>query len=86
MRTHRFSPEFREQVIKEFTSTWKTYGHPTKAATMIASENNMGRSTLEGWLRHEGLWPAPRAGRILELEKEVRRLRAQVRALKKNAV
>ncbi|AGG66191.1 transposase [Corynebacterium callunae] len=86
MRAHRFSAEFRDEVIKEFITTWESYSHPTKAATTIACENGIGRSTLEGWLRQEGVWPAPRAGRILELEQEVRRLRAKVEELKKKAV
>ncbi len=86
MRTQRFSEEFREKVIKEFVTTWKSYSHPTKAATAIASASGIGRSTLEGWLRREGVWPAPRAGRMLELEQGIRRLRERIKELEKKAV
>lgn len=70
----------RDRALEEFTATWKDYPSPTAAAVDIARELGVGKTTLVDWARDAGVWPTTRASRVLELQAEIRRLRAQLAA------
>lgn len=70
----------RDRALEEFTATWKDYPSPTAAAVDIARELGVGKTTLVDWAREAGVWPTTRASRVLELQAEIRRLRAQLAA------
>ena len=70
----------RERALERFAATWEDYGSPTAAAVDIARELGVGKTTLVDWARDAGVWPTTRASRVLELQAEIRRLRAQLAA------
>ena len=70
----------RERALERFEATWEDYGSPTAAEVDIAREMGVGKTTLVDWAREAGVWPTTRASRVLELQAEIRRLRAQLAA------
>ena len=84
----RFSPEFKEQMVKAFLEQ-----EATKTVSLVARENGVGTETLRSWVvayraanpqTEEPLSISERA-RLAQLEREVRELKLEKEFLGKAA-
>jgi transposase len=85
---HRFSPEYREQMVRLYLEV-----EGRKTVSQVARENGLGTETLRSWVkRHKDEHPAEEPplsvserARLAELEREVRELKAEREFLGKAA-
>lgn len=70
--------EVRDGAMTQFIETWKTYSAPSAASAHIADQWEIGRTTLETWLRDEGEWPVTRAATSIQIQKELLELRRRL--------
>lgn len=83
-RSRAVSAEIRAQAIAEFVATWLQYSSPSQAALVIAQKHDVGRTTLAGWLRADGLWPYTRVAANLQLAAENLELRRELDQLRQD--
>ena len=84
----RFSPEFKEQMVKAFLDQ-----QATKAVSQVARENGVGTETLRSWVvayrlanpQDEEPLSIPERARLAQLEREVRELKLEREFLGKAA-
>lgn len=71
----------KKRVIDEFDRTWRTYASPSAAASAVGKNHGVSKTTVYSWVADAGRWPVTRASRVLDLEAENARLRAEVQRL-----
>jgi transposase len=82
--SHRYPPELRERAIRLVTEVRGEYSTEWNAIEAVASKLGIGSAeTLRKWIRRSEIDAGKRPGVTSEESAEVRKLRAEVRELRR---